>query len=69
MTFTTSEPCLSVLGVTKAHAKRARRWLANRGLLSFYRAEDKSLNAFEFKHGRDWTYRALNDALEATRAS
>ena len=60
-------PALSVTGVTKTHAKRAMRWMRDRSLLAFYRASDKSLNAFEFKHGREWTYQMMNDALEATR--
>lgn len=60
-------PALSVTGVGKAHARRAIRWLRDRSLLAFYRDEDRSLNAFEFKHGREWTYRVLDDALAATR--
>lgn len=62
-----SQPALSVTGVTKAHAQRAIRWLRDRSLLAFYRAEDHSLNAFEFKHGREWTDKVLRDALDATR--
>jgi hypothetical protein len=61
------KPALGVTGVNKAHALRAVKWLRNRSLLSFYRPEDKSLNAFEFKYGSQWTYNALNKALEETR--
>ncbi len=59
-------PALSVTPVTRAHGARAVKWLSNRSLLAFYR-RDGSLNAFEFKGGRDATYKALGDALEATR--
>ncbi len=59
-------PALSVTGVKRAHGARAVKWLANRSLLAFYR-RDGSLNAFVFKGGRDATYKALNDALDATR--
>lgn len=62
-----TNPAFSVTGVTKAHAKRALRWLRDRSLAAFYRPEDKSINAFEFKNGRDWTYDALYRAVEATR--
>lgn len=65
--FTTNSPALSVLGVSKSHAQRAIRYMSKRSLGAFYRPEDKSLNCFEFKHGRDWTYKAMEDALEATR--
>ena len=58
---------LSVLGVTKAHAAKAVRWLRARSVLSFYRAEDKSLNAWVLKTGREATYAIMNKALEATR--
>ena len=64
---TNNTPALSVTGVSKGHAKRAISWMRNRNLLAFYRQEDHTLNAFEFKGGRDFTYKALNDALEATR--
>ncbi|AKF13292.1 hypothetical protein PHIN3_27 [Sinorhizobium phage phiN3] len=67
MSYKDNPTALSVTGVTKSHATRAIKWLRDRSLLAFYRKEDKSLNAFEFKHGREWTYKALNDALEATR--
>lgn len=59
--------CYSVLGVTKTHAKRAITYLRRRSILAFYRAEDKSLNAWELKSGRDATYAALNNALKETR--
>lgn len=62
----TSAPALSVTGATKSHARRAVRWLADRSLLAFYRPTDKSLNAFEFKFGRDWTYAVLRQALRET---
>lgn len=62
-----NSPALSVTGVSKGHAKRAIRWMQDRGLLAFYRPQDRSLNAFEFKQGRDWTYEAMRKALEATR--
>jgi hypothetical protein len=64
---TGNTPALSVTGVSASHAKRARKWLADRSLASFYNSADRSLNAFEFKHGRDWTYEVLHKALEATR--
>jgi hypothetical protein len=60
-------PALSVTGITKAHATRAIKWMKDRSLLAFYRADDKSLNAFEFKHGAEWTDKAMRDALDATR--
>jgi hypothetical protein len=63
----TNSPALSVLGVDRAHAKRAMRWLEKRSLLSFYRPVDNSLNAFEFRQGRDWTYAVLHKALAETR--
>ena len=62
-----NSPALSVTGVKKAHAKRAIKWMKDRSLLAFYRDADQSLNAFEFKYGREWTYKVMNDALEATR--
>ncbi len=65
--FKTDAPALSLLGFSAAHAKRARRWLANRSMASFYRPEDHSLNAFEFKQGREFTYDALRQAYEATQ--
>lgn len=60
-------PALSVLGVTKGHAKRAQKWLKDRSYLAFYNSSDKSLNALEYPKGREWTYQLLNNALEATR--
>ena len=60
-------PAVSVLGVSKTHARRARRWLADRSLASWYNPAEKSLNAFEFKHGKEWTEKALRDAITATR--
>lgn len=65
--YRSNPTALSVTGVTRAHAERAVKWMKDRSLLAFYRAADKSLNAFEFKHGRDWTYDAMNRALDATR--
>lgn len=64
---TSQAPALSVTGVTAAHARRAISWMSKRSLAAFYRKADKSLNAFEFKHGSEWTYRAMRDALAATR--
>lgn len=58
-------PIVSVTGVTKAHAEKAIVHLRKRSLLAFYRKDDKSLNAFEFKEGYDWTDRVLRMALEA----
>ncbi len=58
---------LSVTGVTKTHARRAIRYMAARSMAAFYRAADKSLNAFEFKHGRAWTYQTMHNALDATK--
>jgi hypothetical protein len=60
------EPALSVLGVTKVHADRAIRWLRNRSFLAFYNKSDRSLCAFEFKHGRERTYEILQKALQET---
>lgn len=60
-------PPLSVLGVNKAHAMKAVRWLRARSILAFYRAADRSLNAWVIKSGSDATYKVMNDALEATR--
>jgi len=60
-------PALCVCGVTKGHATRAQKWLKDRSYLSFYRAADKSLNAFEYPQGREWTYELLHKALEETR--
>lgn len=60
-------PALAVVGVTKSHASRAQKWLKDRSYLAFYRATDKSLNAFEYPQGADWTYDLLRRALEATR--
>jgi hypothetical protein len=53
-------------GVSRAHGARAVKWLSNRSVLAFYR-RDGSLNAFQFKAGREATYKALIDALDATR--
>ena len=64
--YLTSPVALSVTGVTKAHAKRAVRWMRDRSLSAFYRPADKSLAAFEFKDGRDWTYDTLHTALKET---
>lgn len=61
-----SDQTATVTGVTKVHARRAVRYLRNRGILSFHRAADKSLNAFVTKHGMEWTDKALRDALAAT---
>ena len=61
-----NQPAISVTGVRKAHAMRARKWLRNRSMLAFYRADDKSLNAFVTKYGAEQTDRALRDALAAT---
>ena len=58
---------ICVMGVTKTHAKRAITYLRRRSILAFYRPEDKSLNTWELKSGRDATYDALNKAVEATR--
>jgi hypothetical protein len=60
-------PALAVTGLTKAHAIRAIRYLRNRSMLAFYRKDDKSLNAFVTKFGEDQTYRAMNEAVAATR--
>lgn len=57
---------VSVTGVTKAHTKRAITHLRKRSLLAFYN-EEGSLNAFEFKEGKDWTDRVLRMALAATQ--
>jgi uncharacterized protein GlcG (DUF336 family) len=62
-----NQTTLSVTGVNKSHGLKAVKWLRDRSLLSFYNAKDKSLNAFEFKHGSEWTYNALHKALEETR--
>jgi hypothetical protein len=59
---------LSRLGVTKTHATRAVRWLRDRGLIAFYRASDRSLNTWETKNGREWTYRTLERALDETQS-
>ncbi|QWY83161.1 hypothetical protein [Rhizobium phage RHph_X2_24] len=66
MSDTNYHPVHSVTGVSKTHARRAMKWLKDRNLLSFYRSADKSLNAFEFKHGKEWTENALRDALKET---
>jgi hypothetical protein len=60
-------PALSVLGVKKAHAQRAIKWLKDRSFLAFYVAADQSLNMHEYPKGREWTYETMNKALEATR--
>lgn len=60
-------PALSVLGVTKAHATRAVRWMRDRSMLAFYRERDKSLNAFEFRQGSEFTYEVMKKALEETK--
>ena len=65
--FQPKGPTIDVLGVNAAWAKRARKWLADRSLLSFYDPKQKALRAFEFKHGPEWTEKQLRDALEATR--
>jgi hypothetical protein len=65
--MTEYHPIHSVTGLNKAHALRAQKWLKDRNLLSFWRKEDKSLNAFEFKHGKDWTQNALETALKETK--
>ena len=58
-------PYLSVTGVKKGHATRAIVWMRNRSLAAFYK--NGELCAFEFKHGREWTYDVMNQALEQTR--
>ena len=67
MSDTSTGPALSVTGITQAHAKRAIKWMRDRNMLAFYNAKDGSLNAFEFRGGPEWTYRAMNDAIKATR--
>ena len=67
MRFEPTEPALSVTGVTKAHARRAITWLRNRSMLAWYRPQDRSLNAFIFKHGAQWTYDVLHRALAETK--
>jgi hypothetical protein len=57
---------VSVTGVTKTHAARAVARLRRRALVAWYNSTDKSLNAFEFKEGKDWTDRVLRMALAAT---
>lgn len=63
----TTGPALAITGINKAHALRAITWLRNRNMLAFYRKQDKSLNAFVTKHGEGQTYRAMHDAISATR--
>lgn len=65
--MTDTGPALSVTGVTASHASRAIKWMRARSMLAFYRREDKSLNAFEFKYGKEWTYAKLHEALDETR--
>lgn len=60
-------PSYSVLGVTKSDARKAIRWASKRGFNLWYRQKDQSLNAFEFRGGRDQTYQVMNDALNAAR--
>lgn len=60
-------PCFAVLGIRKTRAKKAIAWMRNRGLLAWWREADLSLNTFETIHGKEWTYKALFDALDATR--
>lgn len=60
------KPALSVVGVGKTHAKRAIAYLRRRSILAFYRAEDKSLNTWELKTGRESTYAALEKAIKET---
>ena len=72
MTDTTYDPkpgpaCYSVFGVTKTHAKRAITYMRRRNMLALYRPDDKSLNTWLLKSGRDATYKALETAIEATR--
>lgn len=55
---------VSVTGVTKTRAKKAIAILRKRSLLAFYRDADKSLNAFVFKDGKEWTDRVLRMALD-----
>lgn len=62
-----SAPALSVVGVTKVHAKRAIKWLRDRNYLAFYRAADHSLNAFKYPQGDEWTYDLLHRAIKETR--
>jgi hypothetical protein len=57
-------PYLSVTGVTKGHASRAIVWMRNRSLAAFYKQGE--LCAFEFKHGREWTYDVMHKALAET---
>lgn len=59
---------LTVLGVSKTHAQRAITYMSDRNLLAFYAPKERALCAFEFKHGREWTYNAMTHALLATRA-
>lgn len=60
-------PALSVTGVSKTHGTRAVAWMRRHNLPAFYNASDKSLNAIEFKFGRDWTYEKLEEALRETK--
>lgn len=57
---------LSLTGVTKRHGLKAVKWLRRHSILAFYRAEDKSINAFQTKHGKEWTYAILERAYRET---
>jgi hypothetical protein len=45
---------------------RARKWLRNRSMLAFYRADDKSLNAFVTKYGAELDG-ALKESVKAVQ--
>jgi predicted transcriptional regulator len=62
-----NESMLSVTGLRKAHAAKAMKWLRNRSIAVCYRAADKSINCFPVKGGPERTYRAMYEAVEATR--
>jgi hypothetical protein len=64
--YMTEHPPESILGVTKKHAHAAIQLGRRRSFIAFYRAQDKSINAFVTKEGRDATRKALESLLEDT---
>lgn len=60
-------PHITIPGIAKAHAVRAIRYLRIRGMLAFYRKNDKSLNVMITKFGLDQTTAIASYAMAVTK--
>lgn len=51
----------------KAHARRALKWLRDRSLAARYNSITKTIGAFPWKYGTEWSEQKLRDAVAATK--